>query len=479
MAFGKEFGNMAQGDARTGKKGTNSIFVMTHQEIANIPKNRVITYARVVVDFWPQKEDPHHVRITAGGNLIKYAGELTTRTANLTTAKILWNSIISTEDARFMGIDIKSFYLESLLDQYEYMRFPIDIFPEHTKNQYNLEQHALNGHVYIKIQKAIYSLPQAGILANKLLQEWLAPKGYYEVAHTPKLRCHTTQPIQFSLLVDSFGVKYVGQEHAKYLISVLKKHYKLAEDWDGGLYCGIKLEWNYQQKYLDISMPKYVPRVLQRYKHTAPSKPQHSPYQCAPKWYGKDAQLPLPIDDSPKLNKKGITQIQQIVSAILYYAHCVNITLLMMLSTIAHEQTKATKTMNLSVNQMLDYCAIHPNAKICFHTSDMVLNIHSDASYLNAPEARSHIGGHYFLGWILHDNIPTKLNGTIHVISTILKFIATSAAEAELGALFVNAKEGRVIRLILQELGHPQPPTLIHCNNSTTTGIANNTVKRQ
>ena len=154
-AFGKEFGNMAQGDARTGKKGTNSIFVMTHQEIANIPKNRVITYARVVVDFWPQKEDPHHVRITAGGNVIKYAGELTTRTANLTTAKILWISVISTEDARFMGIDIKSFYLETFIDQYEYMRFPIDILPEHTKNQYNLEQHALRGHVYVEIQKAI------------------------------------------------------------------------------------------------------------------------------------------------------------------------------------------------------------------------------------------------------------------------------------------------------------------------------------
>ena len=178
MAFGKEFGNMAQGDARTGKKGTNSIFVMTHQEIANIPKNRVITYERVVVDFWPQKEDPHRLRITAGGNLIKYAGELTTKTADLTTAKIQWNSIISTEDARFMGIDIKSFYLETPLDQYEYMRFPIKIFPEHTKNQYNLEQHALNGHVYIKIQKTIYSLPQAGILANKLLQEQQAPKGY-------------------------------------------------------------------------------------------------------------------------------------------------------------------------------------------------------------------------------------------------------------------------------------------------------------
>jgi hypothetical protein len=73
----------------------------------------------------------------------------------------------------------------------------------------------------------------------------------------------------------------------------------------------------------------------------------------------------------------------------------------------------------------------------------------------------------------------SRLNGAIHVISTILKFVAASAAEAELGALFVNAKEGRVIRLILEELGHPQPPTPIHCDNSTAAGIANNTVKRQ
>ena len=86
----------------------------------------------------------------------------------------------------------------------------------------------------------------------------------------------------------------------------------------------------------------------------------------------------------------------------------------------------------------------------------MVLNIHSDASYLNAREAWSHIGGHYFLGWIPHDNIPIKLNGAIHVISTILKFVAASTTEAKLGALFVNAKEGHAICLILQELGHPQ-----------------------
>eukprot|EP00804_Cyclotella_cryptica_P022079 CCRYP_019736-RA/>CCRYP_019736-RA protein AED:0.25 eAED:0.37 QI:0/-1/0/1/-1/0/1/0/181 len=109
----------------------------------------------------------------------------------------------------------------------------------------------------------------------------------------------------------------------------------------------------------------------------------------------------------------------------------------------------------------------------------MVLNIHSDASYLHEPSACSRIGGHFFLGWTPSDHFPIKLNGAIHVISTILNFVAASVAEAELGAQFVNAKEGCIIRLILKELGHPQPPTPIHCDNSTAAGIANNTVKHQ
>ncbi len=95
-------------------------------------------------------------------------------------------------------------------------------------------------------------------------------------------------------------------------------------------------------------MPGYIKKLLHHFQHEG-MKPQHIPYLCAPKWWGKDAQLPLPINDSPKLNKKGITRIQQIVGAILYYARCVDITLLMTLSTIAHEQTKATETMNLSI----------------------------------------------------------------------------------------------------------------------------------
>jgi hypothetical protein len=88
-AFGKDFGGMAQGCNKTGQKGTNAIFVMTHEDIPNIPKDCTITYARVVVDFRPQKEDPYRIRITAGGNLINYPGELSTRTADLTTSKLM------------------------------------------------------------------------------------------------------------------------------------------------------------------------------------------------------------------------------------------------------------------------------------------------------------------------------------------------------------------------------------------------------
>ena len=87
---------MAQGDNKTEEKGTNSIFILNHEEIKNIPKDCVVTYARIVVDFRPQKKDPNRVHMTAGGNLIKYPGELTTRTADLTTSKVIWNSVLST-----------------------------------------------------------------------------------------------------------------------------------------------------------------------------------------------------------------------------------------------------------------------------------------------------------------------------------------------------------------------------------------------
>jgi hypothetical protein len=112
---------MAQGDNKTGQKGTNSIFFMTHMDIELTPSDCVVTYSGIVVDHRPQKEDPNRIILVAGGNLIKgcYPGKLTMRTADLTTSKLHWNSVLSTQCAKYMCLDIKNFYLSAPLDRYE------------------------------------------------------------------------------------------------------------------------------------------------------------------------------------------------------------------------------------------------------------------------------------------------------------------------------------------------------------------------
>jgi hypothetical protein len=109
----------------------------------------------------------------------------------------------------------------------------------------------------------------------------------------------------------------------------------------------------------------------------------------------------------------------------------------------------------------------------------MVLNIHSNASYLSAAKARSRHCGHFFIGWSPKDGKAIKLIGAIYVSANITRFVVVSAAEAELGALYHNCQTGILFHIILNDLGHRQPKTPIHCNNSMAMGITNNTVKWQ
>ena len=81
------------------------------------------------------------------------------------------------------------------------MKMPLELFPQWTRGQYNLDMHAYTGFVYWEIMKAIYGLPQAGALANKQLKENLKPHGYYEVQHTSGLWRDKRRPIPFSLIV--------------------------------------------------------------------------------------------------------------------------------------------------------------------------------------------------------------------------------------------------------------------------------------
>jgi hypothetical protein len=255
------------------------------------------------------------------------------------------------------------------------------------------------------------------------------------------------------------------------------KTYKIVEDLEGDLYCGIALKWNYAKHHVDLTMVKYFMKQMTKYGHTALLKPQHCPYLPNPIKYGKDNQAPSPIDDSPLLDGTEKKWVQKVVGSFLYHARAVDPTILMALSEISSQQSAPTETTMKQVNQFLDYMWTHPDAIIRYRASDMIHNVYSDASYLSAPKARSRAGGYFFLGCLPRGGDPIKLNGAIHVTCTILKLVAASAAEAELGALFLNGQEAKVIRLVLAELGHPQPPTPIHIDNTTTVGITNNTIK--
>ena len=92
----------------------------------------------------------------------------------------------------------------------------------------------------------MYGLPQAGLIANQQLEKLLNKHGYRQRKLAPGLWKHDTQPIQFTLVVDNFGVKYVGKEHAVHLKNVLEAHYKLTCNWKGWQYIGINLDWDYK-----------------------------------------------------------------------------------------------------------------------------------------------------------------------------------------------------------------------------------------
>ncbi len=122
------------------------------------------------------------------------------------------------------------------------------------------------------------------------------------------------------------------------------------------------------------------------------------------------------------------------MGSILYYPQAVDMTVLMVLSTITVNQMKATERTMERCTQLLDYLAHNTDVKVRFHASDMILNIHSDASYLSEAKARSRACGQFFMGWMPKNGEPIQLNGAFHISVTIMQFIVASAAEAELGA---------------------------------------------
>jgi hypothetical protein len=112
---------------------------------------------------------------------------------------------------------------------------------------------------------------------------------------------------------------------------------------------------------------------------------------------------------SPALSHKDVNKLQQLTGTLLYYAMAVDLTLIMPINVLASEQSKATAVTADRVIKPLNYCNTHPETKIRYHASDMILHIHSDASYLSENEAKSRAGGFFYMGSSTktNKNLPT------------------------------------------------------------------------
>jgi hypothetical protein len=165
--------------------------------------------------------------------------------------------------------------------------------------------------------------------------------------------------------------------------------------------------------------------------------------------------------------------MQQVVGTLLYYALAIDNIMLVALGDLALAQTKGTKKTLDAITWLLNYAATHPDATIRYHASGMILHIHNNGSYLSAPKACSCASSHFFLANSPSNPAKCKLNGPIHITTKILRNVMRSAAEAEIGASYVNGQETIPIRNTLKELGHPQLPTPMQVDNTITVGFAN------
>jgi hypothetical protein len=118
----------------------------------------------------------------------------------------------------------------------------------------------------------MYGLPQLGLIANKLLEEQLKKLGYWQSKLVPGLWKHNTRPIQFTLVVDNFGIKYTRKEDVEHLKSVIELNYTVTAYWTGNRYIGITLNWDYKQRQVHLSMPSYVKKALKLFQNEVRKK---------------------------------------------------------------------------------------------------------------------------------------------------------------------------------------------------------------
>ena len=179
-------------------------------------------------------------------------------------------------------------------------------------------------------------------------------------------------------------------------------------------YLGLTLDWDYTECKVHLSMPGYIKNTLICFSHEPPDKLQMQPYPHTTPTYGATVQYPKAADLSPAATKAEEKYIWQVIGVLLYYGRAVDATIITGLSSLAAAQAKPTAHTVFLIKWLLDYVATNLDAILTYKKSNMVLAVHSDASYLSKPAAKSQVGGHFFC---LSDVSDPPNNGAVLNIS--------------------------------------------------------------
>lgn len=419
----------------------------------------------------------YRARWAANSSRHEYLGPTSSRVAESATVHMLLNAVIS-EDAEFATIDIKDFYLGTMLDHLVYLKINKEMFSPAVTEEFELSKFIQdNKWIYFAVQRTIYGLPQAGKIAQDKLVTVLQTGGYTET-RTPGLFRHTQRSTTFVLIVDDFGIKYKTQDDLDHLMATLRKAYTISIDATGSQILGYTIQRDRIARTLTLSMPEAIPRIIAKYRPTWEHeniRGAQSPGIYAAPIFGTTPTTPESDNEPTPLSPDEIHEIQRVLGSCQYIALSIMPSIQTACGEIASEVNKATTKTQAKIDRLLRYMAAYPNPTRVYHASEMVLTIQSDTSHDSRPGSKDVVGGVFYLGF---KNNPYKVNAPFATISKQLQWVVNSAAESEYSGLFFNGQQGYNFRETLQDLGFPQTnPTIILCDNTTAIGLATQTVK--
>jgi hypothetical protein len=312
----------------------------------------------------------------------------------------------------------------------------------------------------------MYGLKEAGKLSNFRLVSLLSSAGFIET-RTPCLFRHLTHPIAFVLVVDDFGVKYQNRDDFDFLVSSLSRLYQVKAHPVATKFLGFALAHDHEQRTMTLSYPGCINSLLFRLRPDG-IKSASSPSTYVPSHYGSSAP-PSHLRFVPPATPTQKKELQVAIGYLLYYGRCVDGRVLPATCALASAQTTATqRTTMAELDRLLGFVAAHRDGRKVFRPSDMTLDVFSDASYLSRPKAGNVAGSFHHLS---RRRDRGFVNAPISVHSTGYPLYARRCRSQSIVGPSGRPKS-RLERQVLEDLGYPQPPTVIHCDNEVAVGLA-------